>query len=415
MRSRLHSFRTARPRPGRPLVTLIAALLPFAGCEGMEGDDPAAEVAETVQALLPPPPPPPTKVPAVGSPTGFVRSGAGPVSSIMYRSSPTGDVKELSRTGTTWTLSNISAITGSPPAYDDYRVAVSAYIRNDGVNSVVYRDVDSHIRELTQVGTAWSGYDLTRVTGAPVASGSPAVYLRGDGVSVVLYRDSSNHIRELSLGRGSTTWLQADLTAILGAPAALTDPLGYVRGDGVSAVVFQSLNGHVWELSLAGSTWSKGDLTALTSAPLATSFAPRPYRRSDGVSSVVYLDGGYNVQELSLSGGRWWVNNLTAISGGPHGISCIPYVRNDGVNVILVMADGHLHELQLAGSTWRSFDLSAITGARTPHWFRIPSGYVRGDNVNTVIYESDVHRMVELSLVGSSWVPRDLSTVVGGT
>jgi hypothetical protein len=410
----LHTSIT-RPRPGHLLATLAFALLPLAGCEGMDLDGAPVDVQQTTQLLLPPPPPPPTRVPAVGSPTGFVRSGATTVSSIMYRDSATGRVKELARTGTTWALSDISGMTNSPLAIADYRIAVSAFIRYDGVNSVVYRDVNNHIRELAQTGNVWSGYDLTQTTGAPLASGSPAAYLRSDGASVVLYRDTANHIRELSLGRGATTWFQTDLTTLVGAPTALTDPVGYVRGDNVSAVVFQAATGHVWELSLAGTTWSKGDLTALTAAPLATSFAPRPYRRSDGVSAVVYLDGAYNVQELSLSGGRWWVNNLTAISGGPHGISCVPYVRNDGVNVILVMADGHIHELQLAGSTWRSYDLSAITGAPTPNWNRIPSGYVRGDNVNTVTYEAETNHIIELSLVGSSWMFRDLSMVVGGT
>jgi len=99
------------------------------------------------------------------------------------------------------------------------------------------------------------------------AASDPVAYVRSDGVTAVLFKSSDNRIRELTLVGGS--WVSSDLNAATGGP--LADGAGlnaYVRADRVNAVVYRTADNHVHELSLAkgGGTWSHGDLTSIVGA-----------------------------------------------------------------------------------------------------------------------------------------------------
>ena len=69
-------------------------------------------------------------------------------------------------------------------------------------------------------------------------------------------------------GSWQESWRWADLTAITGSPDAASDPFGYVRSDGISAVIYTGTDGHVHELRLEGG-WLWADLTTIAVAPLA--------------------------------------------------------------------------------------------------------------------------------------------------
>jgi hypothetical protein len=352
--------------------------------------------------------------PATGTLLGFERGDG--FSSIIYNSPhPQHHMKELSLNGGTWSLGDLTTLTGGSPNPAPY----SAYVRTDGVSAIVYFS-SLHVFETALTPTGWVQNDLTLAAGGAQVASDPSGYVRSDGINAVVYVDLAGHIHQLSNTTGSPTWADSDLTALAGAPVANANARAYVRADGVNAVVFTTPDGHVRELSLSGTTWSAGDLTALTGAPpFAASL--RPYTRSDGVSVVLYVDTSHNIQEISLlSGSSWFVNNLSAIVGASGTArDVVPFVRSDEANSMIVrnVNDLHIRELKLDSSGWHLTDLTATAGS--PPYSTVPfsltaNGYVRADKVNTVIYQSDQQHIIELSPAGSGWAFFDLTAIAGG-
>jgi hypothetical protein len=62
--------------------------------------------------------------------------------------------------------------------------------------------------------------------------------------------------------------------------------MGYLRGDGVTAVVYPG-HDRIHELTLVGDHWLHSDLSR-AAGTLTSSGYPFAYVRSDGVSSIVY-------------------------------------------------------------------------------------------------------------------------------
>jgi hypothetical protein len=75
-------------------------------------------------------------------------------------------------------------------------------------------------------------------------------------------------------------------------------PMGYVRGDGVTAVVYPGL-GRMHELTLVDDHWVHTDLSRATGTATDSGY-PFAYVRSDGVSSVVYSGSDGHIHELTL-------------------------------------------------------------------------------------------------------------------
>jgi hypothetical protein len=162
-------------------------------------------------------------------------------------------------------------------------------------------------------------------------------------------------------------WGGTNLTVAAGLSATATlQPRGYVRFDGVPAVVFSTSDGHISELTYTG-TWNNGDLTAITGAPLASD-APAPYVRADRVSSVIFRSvGDMRVREFTLSGGVWTAWDLSSFAGGPASatVTPFPYLRGDGTSSVVYMSnDSHVRELTLPwlGSAWSAWDLTVASG-----------------------------------------------------
>jgi hypothetical protein len=77
--------------------------------------------------------------------------------------------------------------------------------------------------------------------------------------------------------------------------------------------------------------------------------------------------------------------------------------------------DGHIREVRLDATGWHIADLTALTGGPSATTAKVPSGYVRADKVNTVVYEGSApSHLIELALVGSTWTFHDLTAIVGG-
>jgi hypothetical protein len=103
---------------------------------------------------------------AAGDPFGYVRSDQ--VNAVVYRGTDN-HIHELAlpRGGTKWLPSDLTALSKSPAAAGD----PFGYVRSDQVNAVVYRGTDNDIHEiaLPRGGTKWLPSDLTALSGAPPA------------------------------------------------------------------------------------------------------------------------------------------------------------------------------------------------------------------------------------------------------
>jgi len=290
-----------------------------------------------------------------------------------------------------------------------------AYRRGDGVSTVVYVGADNHIHELylelRRQGNTWQEVwhwaDLSAITGSPAARYEPYGYVRSDGISAVVYMGDDSHIHELRLEDG---WIWADLTAISGAPTAgHGGPAAYVRGDGINAVLFTDTQEHLCELRLDDG-WKWADLTELSGVPdLVDQLSA--YVRSDGISTIIYT--GKHIYELRLEGGWIWAD-LTAISGapvpGPH-YRPYGYVRSDGINAIVYATDaGRIYELRLDNG-WQYYELTSVPYAGQGAG---PVGYVRADGISAVVYVGgDRGWTVQEIRLQAAWHWADLSYLAG--
>jgi hypothetical protein len=303
-------------------------------------------------------------VAASGDPTEFKRSDG--VVAVYYRSN--GNIHELSRTGGSpaWADGDVQGLSGSSiTAVGD----PTAFVRHDNVNSVVYRGANNHLIELAlAIGGAWGNTDLNaflaaRGVAVPSASGDPFGFKRSDNVDSIVFRAGSK-IHEVALS--GSNW-QSGQVSDTAAIAAAGDPFGYVRTDGISAVVYRGIDNHVHELRLQSGTWRSADLfvaaNALPSEPAAVG-NPAAFVRGDGVSSVVYRGADNHIHELAL-GGSWAAGDpwqiATANGDSPALANGDPYgvVRADGTTAIVYSGvDKHIWELRIANGTWQAGDVS---------------------------------------------------------
>jgi len=249
---------------------------------------------------------------AKSDPYGYVRSDG--ISTVIYVGAD-GHIHDL-RLESSWIWADLTAISGAPTAATsttDSPVPVP-YVRGDGINTVVYRAAsDGHIVEL-RLDNGWKYADLTAISGAPLPLSQLSAYVRSAGISTINYTGSDGHVVELRL---DNTWQWADLTSLAGeTTTAWGRPFAYVRGDKINAVVYASysLSGHVYELWL-GNGWQSDNLS---SAGSGWGYEPVGYVRADGISAVVCRSGApYHIREVRLERDGWHWADLTVLAGVP--------------------------------------------------------------------------------------------------
>lgn len=351
--------------------------------------------------------------PALGSPAGFERSDG--ASSVVYRDS-SNRVREICLGGPCGSTWHIGDLTGPEKASSN----VATYVRADGTTTVVYRGENNHIYEIRRDGNVWLSSDLTAMTGAPDAlSGSnPAAFVTAESNSMVLYRSADYHIRTLTLGRQGG-WSKGDLSDTTGAPVAGSDPVGYVRADGVNAVVYRSNDdNHVREIAAtAYGNWQASDLSALTGAG-ACAGVPRPYSRATGISQIVYRGKNGQLSQISLkaSGGNWTASELgVATLGDP-----APFVGFDGTSYILYVTKdaNNIRQVYAFSASPTSnpvtLQLTNLTTSDSAPNNASLSGYVRADSSNAVVYKGTDGHVYELVKTGvNTWNRSDMNVLAG--
>src|SRR6266566_1799960 len=159
-----------------------------------------------------------------------------------------GHIQELFvQQGQPWSVADLSAIAGAPVTSIG---AIAGYAWSQGgFKQVVYVGGNGHIQELfVQQGQPWSVADLSAITGAPPAISTAIVgydWAKG-GSKQVAYVDGNGHIQELFLTPGGA-WSVADLTSITGANLAATENItGYAWSQGgTKQVVYVDYFGHI--------------------------------------------------------------------------------------------------------------------------------------------------------------------------
>jgi hypothetical protein len=376
-------------------------------------------VAATATVYALPPADPPTQPDVAQTESepaaGTALPGSHLTPAVVYATGD-GHIHELALKGA-WQHRDLTAAAGAPLADAAFSQPM-AFRRSDGVSMVVYRGTDQHIHsiylEIRRQGNTWQevwhAADLSAITGSPPAASHPYGYVRSDGISTVLYTGTDGHVHELWL---SGVWSWADLTAISGAPAAGSRPIGYVRADRINAVVYTGAGAQgnrIYELRLDDG-WKWADLTALSGAPPAMS-GLTAYVRSDGISTINYTGYDGHIHDVRLQTGWIW-SDLTAISGAPGtGNRPFSYVRKDGINAILYATSGsdagRVYELRLDNG-WEFYELTSVPNAVRGYW---PVGYVRADGISTVVYLGSDWHILEIRLQ-DAWHWADLTFLAG--
>jgi hypothetical protein len=316
-------------------------------------------------------------------------------------------------------LSNFVSVYGFPSPPDLMR-SPRGYVASNGVDTVVYHDLGKvSMTQKTGVPPA----NAVNLGGSLMAASSPWGYHRHDGVDAAVYIDRNGHLHErtsadvdFAVSFGINAPIAAKAPSFGDGP--VPDVIGYVRSDNQSAIVYRSSIDHVIEVKSNFTGWPPWLVTDLTDTSgtdvLANRGSPFPYVRSDSLNTIVYIASDNHIHELANTGGSppWVDGDLY----GPCGVTVPPlsdpwgYVRSDGWNAVVYIGQFGgvgLHELSFKPGvqTW----CDGVLPATSPYgsMFTRPSGYVRADGVNAVVYVSGSpgnQSIGQVMLGGNGWV-----------
>jgi hypothetical protein len=355
---------------------------------------------------------------------------------VILAAAPVLTVAGPAQAGDVWSLADLTAIAAAPPVSQAPDAAgdtwpggqrvVSAYSTNfpgqGPMARVVYRTVAGHLQELrVSGGGAWQSRQLTTT---PELLGTPFAYstnLTGEGpVARVVYLNNARQVMELRSSDGNT-WVASNLTGLTGAPLAVDEPVAYVTnltGQGpVARVVYNAMDGQVYELGLAGGgSWHSALIDVGTYGSNQSPYGYVSYLPGQGpVARVLKNTGGIGVAEFSVAGGGSWQSNFLTgaqATGMVIGYSTDLAGQGPVARVVYRNWSYQLVELSTAGGPWQTATLTATADANS-----IPSAYTTGkaDPAARVVYSNLAQRVVELKVLGGgAWQRTDLTGLVNG-
>jgi hypothetical protein len=284
---------------------------------------------------------------------------------------PDGHIQELCvHTGGNWQCSDLSAITGAPPAVQ----VTAGYSWTAGRSKqVIFMGDDDHIHELTvEMDRAWRHVDLTALTNAPIPGSKRMVGYEWTQrqCQQIAYVGQDGHIHELFQEAGKT-WQHTDLTAQTNAPRATDLMVGFEWQEGqCKQVAFVGEDCHIHELCLvAGNSWQHTDLSTLTNAPPATGVLAGYAWPQGRMKQITYVGQDGRIHELCMEIGRaWQQTDLTEQAQAPitpiMSISGYAWSSNGSKQVAYAGDDGNIRELWMSlGGHWTYADLSQMVMA----------------------------------------------------
>jgi hypothetical protein len=238
-------------------------------------------------------------------------------------------------------------------------------------------------------------------------------YVRSDGLDAVVHVNIAGEIRELVRVNGQ--WQVGD-------PQPSTAPAvhigrkvaAYRRHDGTNAIVYRSTTNRIIELALDG-TWDWSDLTSAANAELSAG-QPAAYVKADGVSAVVYRGATTgHIIELRLGSRGWVKRDLMAAAGSSATAESDPtaFVRSDGFSSVVFQASDAVYELrQSVGGSWVIGAPSVLAGG-APAVGR-PFGFTHSSGTNAIVYRTAAGQIIRLTLAGTQWSAAQLATGATG-
>jgi uncharacterized protein with PIN domain len=277
----------------------------------------------------------------------------------------------------------------------------------------------------------WEHNPIGQVTGAPVAAGRPDAYAwEKDGTQHIVYRGTDNQIHEIWSRRTvlNTKWAYGGaLSSTVGAPAANSDPSGYVwESDGSQHIVYLGTDNQIHEIfqkdkGLMGKKWEHGG--AITSAAGAPAAAGKPYAyawESDKSQHIIYRGTDNNIHELwfehgTFTSGSWKYGgainakvSAPAAAGDPIGFA---WEHDKTQHIVYLGVDGQIHELFFRDgwvvSQWKyEGGLTGRLGA--PNAVSNPSAYSwEHDGSQHIIYraaDNEIHEIFyKKKLASAKW------------
>ena len=319
--------------------------------------------------------------------------------------------------------SNVTAMTGVNIATGTAHptvtwTAVNA-ITNCGQHTVVVNNANpgGEVDLWYHPQTGWHHNDLSTAGGAPAAASNPAGYMfNAQGTQHVMFRGGDNHIHELWWdGNG---WHHNDLTnAAGGAPTAAGDPTGYLfDAQGTQHVICRGTDNHIHELWWNNTGWHHNDLTTASGAPAAASNPAAYMFNAQGTQHVIYRGADNHIHELWWNNAGWHHNDLSTASGAPAAASdpdAYMFNAQGTQHVNYRGADNHIHELWWDNNGWHHNDLTNAAGG-APTAAGDPTGYLfDAQGTQHVIYRGADNHIHELWWDNNGWHHNDLSNASG--
>jgi hypothetical protein len=267
--------------------------------------------------------------------------------------------------------------------------------------------------DVTEVATV-SGWRGGLKHGARQSNANDVVgFVRADGVNAVMHRALNGNLHEMRLVGGN--WQVTDINPSATVSSRLSS---YRRVENVDAIIFRSSTNRVIQLLRTSTGWNdEADLTTLTGAELAAG-NPTAYVRADGINAVVYRGATTgHIIELRRGSRGFIATDLTAAAGSSLVASSDPIanVRSDGFNsIVFRTSGGNLAELfKTTGGGWSIGNPAANAGAPAPA--DRPFAYTKRDGTNTIVYRQATNQIVELTLVGSQWQFQNIASNASST
>jgi len=265
----------------------------------------------------------------------------------------------------------------------------------------------------------WNYNDLTTLVSAPQAFSDPTGYaFEANGTRHLTYAATDQHVHELWWNISG--WHHKDLTIAAGVSTGCQNlAIGYVLFGAQHVIYFGQSVDELWCDNGDYRGWRHVDLESAAGVVVGTTGRPIGYPfLSRGTQHVNFVDfGGGDIHELWWDNMGWRHRDLTAITGAPASTSSPTGWAFDAQgtqHVTYVGSDLHVHELWWNTSGWHHNDLTSATGAPDAQPNRNTNAYVFAaqgtQHVNFVGVDAHVH---ELWWDSSGWHHNDLTSATG--
>ncbi|MCZ7476179.1 matrixin family metalloprotease [Micromonospora sp. WMMC273] len=266
-----------------------------------------------------------------------------------------------------WWWGDLTQDSGGPPAV---RYGPHAY-RNGDTQRVVYSATDGRTIRLSQApGQGWVWQDVS-VEGAVAADGTPYGYVDGvTGLDVIIYRDAEEHLR--MLWEGPEGWGQISLTWATQAENPLPLTMMPVWGEhraGERHRVF-GLD-HRQDIRMYGvgddGAWHTRSLTAELGLPECSASAVQRLPGVDGAPDgwlLVFADFDGGLWELTGDGDAWQAERVQIDGMPPVGRSVLSvWLGGDRLQITYTAANGNIQLLSrsLGDHDWQRTNLTRVS------------------------------------------------------